>query len=1171
MLMQTIKKLVASGVIFSTVLSMVVVAAPTKAASAVAGDLIKMSGLSSVYYFGADSKRYVFPNEATYKSWYSDFSGVKTIPTEELQSYSLGGNVTMRPGTRLVKITTNPKVYAVEPGGSLVAIADEATAIKLYGADWAKRVSDVADSFFTNYKDSGKVLADSKYPAGSLVKFSATDSAVYYINADGTASKIQDEAAFNANRFEFGNVLNGFSVSLPALGTEVTGAIATDLTTGSTGTYVGGSGVTVALSGSTPASASVPKNGARVPMAKVNLTAASDGAVTVNSITVKRIGLSTYTEIGQIWAEKAGVVVAAKKDVSSNDEGILTFSPALTIAAGQTVTLDLLASLNAATGNVGLGIVSASAISTSGASVSGSFPVYGNIMAPIDYSVANLAFTIPTTATNTVKVGDEKVELGRFEVGFNGTAKDVTMTSVMLKNNGVEDLTKTSMNLFLEVNGTKVSDRYTVDGRYVTFYFSATGLDLLKDDSSKIFYVKGDVVAKENTATNSYVLTLNKSTDLMAYEKSTGFGTNVYAATTGSTVADGVALAVDTITAGAVAVTKKTTSPSATTIVKGTDNTVLLANLRADEAITADGLNVIYGSTVSAAATVDQFENVRVYVNGVLVDSFDPTATSTTLISKSIDSSFTLNKGDNEVKVMVKAKTTAVSAAAFLAKLDGTVLTGKNPEYVSSGNAVSGEISGTATGAAFTVQGAVLATVRNDGYAAGKVIVKGGVDISLGKFTVKATNDNVTVTSIALSGNASTTGASATNIYDAKLFVDGVQVGNTTDFGTSGATFSSINFSILKDKSKTIEIKASFDSSAAGALQTTLTVNANDSRGTSLTSATSDLSEATTLFSVIASGTLTVALGGDTPAAALMASNGSVAKEIAQYKFTAVNDAATITDINFANSSTTVPSTSADSIVSAIALYDGATLLDSTVLVSGAGSFSIPNGLVIPANTSKTLSVKVLLNSINNDATATNKDIAFVLSNVTFKSSDGTETADQSENDLANNFRVRKTIPTIALQTLPTTLLTAGDQVVSKFTVAADAAGDVSVKKVVLSYATSTNSSIAGIANNAVKVNGSAKDVATVVDTTAKTVTVTFANDEVVTAGTSKTFELLATLSVSGSGTESVTTKIVEDASYVINGTGNFVWSDGADISAPTYSNGYRVAGLSTATQVLQK
>ena len=129
-----------------------------------------------------DGKRYVFPNESTYFSWYSDFSGVVTIPSSELQSYPLGGNVTMRPGTTLVKITTDPSVYAVEPNGVLRKIQSESQAAALYGSNWNKRIVDIADSFFTNYT-IGQVLANGEVPVGSLVK-NADSAAVYYY--DGT-------------------------------------------------------------------------------------------------------------------------------------------------------------------------------------------------------------------------------------------------------------------------------------------------------------------------------------------------------------------------------------------------------------------------------------------------------------------------------------------------------------------------------------------------------------------------------------------------------------------------------------------------------------------------------------------------------------------------------------------------------------------------------------------------------------------------------------------------------------------------------------------------------------------------------------------------------------------------------------------------------------------------
>ncbi len=296
------------------VLSIVAMSFPYGAsvkAAASTGDLIKMAGNTSVYYLGADGKRYVFPNSTTYFSWYPDFSGVVTIPAAELQSYPLGGNVTMRPGTKLVKITTDPKVYVVEPNGVLRGIQTEAQAASLFGTSWNKRVVDVPDAFFTNYT-TGAALATGATPVGSLVK-NAGSASIYYYDGSNYRS-IANEAAMMANRFEMANVIT-ISNTIAAGGTAISSAEFVNVAQGGNmgGTVITGSGLMVSLSASTPAAASVPQNGARVPMAKVNLTAANDGAVTVNSITVKRIGLSTYNQIDKVWAERDGVIVASKK------------------------------------------------------------------------------------------------------------------------------------------------------------------------------------------------------------------------------------------------------------------------------------------------------------------------------------------------------------------------------------------------------------------------------------------------------------------------------------------------------------------------------------------------------------------------------------------------------------------------------------------------------------------------------------------------------------------------------------------------------------------------------------------------------------------------------------------------------------------------------------------
>ncbi len=116
------------------------------------GDLIRGETYSSVYYYGDDGLRYVFPNDKTYFTWYTDFDNVQWVSDATLATIQIGGNVTYKPGVKMLKINSDPTVYAVAGGGELRAIDSEEIAIELYGATWNQQIDDVPDGFFGNYE-----------------------------------------------------------------------------------------------------------------------------------------------------------------------------------------------------------------------------------------------------------------------------------------------------------------------------------------------------------------------------------------------------------------------------------------------------------------------------------------------------------------------------------------------------------------------------------------------------------------------------------------------------------------------------------------------------------------------------------------------------------------------------------------------------------------------------------------------------------------------------------------------------------------------------------------------------------------------------------------------------------------------------------------------------------
>lgn len=142
-------------------------------AAASSGDRIKLvcpSGTvaadhacKAVYYYGGNGKRYVFPTEKTYLTWYSNFAGVKTVTATELGNITIGGNVTYRPGVKMVKITTDPKVYAVGKGGTLRWVQTESVARSIYGNDWNTKIDDIPDAFFVNYTVGAPVVTTADF------------------------------------------------------------------------------------------------------------------------------------------------------------------------------------------------------------------------------------------------------------------------------------------------------------------------------------------------------------------------------------------------------------------------------------------------------------------------------------------------------------------------------------------------------------------------------------------------------------------------------------------------------------------------------------------------------------------------------------------------------------------------------------------------------------------------------------------------------------------------------------------------------------------------------------------------------------------------------------------------------------------------------------------------
>ncbi|MFA5318535.1 MAG: hypothetical protein WC323_03635 [Patescibacteria group bacterium] len=1043
--MSKLRKIFTISIMLMTVLSMSVVVAPQAQAAASAGDLIKMDGLSSVYYLAADGKRYVFPNESTYFSWYSDWSGVVTVSQSELEGYPLGKNITVRPGTKLVKITTNPTVYAVEPNGTLRSIVSEANAIALWGANWAKRVIDVPDSFFTNYI-TGTALTAGVYPVGSLVKTS--DSAdVYYIGTDGKARKFSNEAAFVSNRLSWNDVITaGESYTLPALGTEISTAEegVTDTSSGAGGTIGAGSGLSVALSSNTAAAGTIVTGQAIANLASFNLTAASDGDVKITSLKVKRIGVSADATLTSVYLYNGTERLTDSASVSSsfitwnNSAGIIT------IPAGTTKTVTVKSNIAASTSGqlVGISINAASDIITNGAAITGSFPASGNLMSIADATLAGVSFDNSGTPTANTALDPQDEFVLWTNVVTIGT-RAVNMEYITFRQIG-SVLSDDLRNFKLLIDGVQKGDtiaRLDSNG-YVTFDFSSSPLKL--ETGARTFKVLVDIVGGSSRTTS---LSLRQAADASFID--TEYNANVLVQADDTTFT-ACTSGTQTISSGNLTITKKTDSVSGNIVNGATGITFATYEFKATgEAVKVESL---YLNAVVSDSNIDELRNGKIFANGVQVGSTadiaasDGTAAFRTLYS--LGSSLIVNPGTPvtvEVRADVYEGTTAADTTNSVNAADTIAVqiasSSSNAQRLTSLSYFSTP-STDKTGNTLTVKEGGLTLSKYTGYNNHSAVdPQNAYKIAEYRLTADTT-ESVNITAFNLDFDNSTLDVEVADdladvyiVYGNKTSVTKSTVASTTNSWTVSET-------IAAGSTMTISVYADVLSSigASAVLKPQLTVS-----GTSVGSAASaDSSEVYGQSTTWTTGEFTTA-ATENPLDQMVFGGQTVIA--GTYNLTSRYDTYTVEEVavKFLDANV-VPA------VAAVELWDGSTCLNPGGTTVSATYIATTTGLslVVPANTQKILTVKLQLNPVSIDSgVVPGLNASTTLDTIMVRNSAGTQSSVGTDLQ-ANNVIVFKSYPVFTSVPLSTTIRNDVSQNVFAFKVAPSSNGSIMLKQFVL-------------------------------------------------------------------------------------------------------------------------
>jgi hypothetical protein len=547
-----------------------------------------------------------------------------------------------------------------------------------------------------------------------------------------------------------------------------------------TGAVVKAGDLNVALNASSPSNgSSIPYNGV-VSFGKVDLAAGSKD-VTVNTIKMKREGLGQYGDFSRIYFEKDGARVSSRSTVNSDNEAVVTFSPALVVKAGSTTTLDLIAEMAASVSALGgEHKFTSTLVDSTAANTNGSFST--PLLRTSNYSVATVAVSA-AGAANTYNIDADRLQvMGEFRVA-NTSTRDLNFKSVMLYNNGTANL-EFLKDVAIYRNDVLVSNSAVINGRYVTFTTSSA--DLIKQGTTALYTVKAKIVDADRAGDN-YIFQLRKSEEVNVQEKDTGFRTVVTGAP--------ATMATQTVNGADLKFVDSTTTSSLTKVPGSKEVEFFKGTMTAKQAVNVEDLKVGFASSGALNTYVTRFYFV------VGNQTFSAEAPATNSGTLTFDGVVSINAGQTlNARIYADIKDTAPAGyidfkGTTLNKINLSAFVGTN-EYVSNSQVISSSI-GAIYGAKVTINAANLKFENST--TSTKTVVRGERLVTIATPVISTTTDvNVKVNSFGatISGSVLNNFAGGTvYVYDANGAIianDTIRAGSTT------LNFNNLNLTVAK-------------------------------------------------------------------------------------------------------------------------------------------------------------------------------------------------------------------------------------------------------------------------------------------------------------------------------------------------------------------------------------
>jgi len=1097
--------------------------APLTARAATAGDVIKGTTLSTLYYYGSDGSRYAFPNEKTYFTWYSDFSDVETISDSELAAIPLAGNIVYRAGSRWVKITTAPQTYVVTPEGQIRWIEDAEIAEALAGSDWNTMIDDVPDTFFVDYTVGTSIDDAGDAYNGALVDVDGTT----YLVWDGEKREVTS-AGFSANRFQTRNVLDGAGMDLSGLdaGDDVT----SELSDASDSAQLGGvevtGGLSVSLASDTPASSTIPAGASSVGFTKVKLVASS-GSAEVSQMVFHAGGLGDTSDVENTYLYEGSVRLTDGRSINSSRN--VTFSGLdISLDSGDStyVTVKSDVSTTPAGGDeMYFELASASAV-TSTATVSGSFPVKGNTMTFSETDAGTLTITGGTDPSDPT-IGEEGAEIAEFDL--EATDEDAWLEEISVN---VDD--SSDHDNYKLWSGNDELATGTVSGDLVTFVLVDSFL--VEEDNSETLNITADVGGESGDTITTYI---EEAADVVAMGGDYGFNLAI-------NIDDYDAVAdASVVTVEGGDLTFAFNGPTSDDIVvDGNDVVFMEFSLTAsnwtevkeigviveddgedndsndDTGLKGDGTSADYANLEDIA--------IRKSDGSIWMDSMElgfDTADSDTTQTLSFDDNQIMQAGESlDLMVTADISADAVASEVYHVELDLSAAETDGWAEDANGDALTDIVpSADIVGNDMTVTASSLSMTLSKPPSTA-TFVKGATSASVVGFMFEAGDaSDVTVNEVNLTveGDDDGTWTDGTNDIDVASYVsscsaydnesgsliDGPVSPDDSDDGEDEATltFDSMDWTIEAGESAKLIVKCNFSNQNSSSnsdayvfyMESTADaedslVDAEDADGEDVT--VSEITEAngndptgaeSVVITVTTGGTMTVTASSATPKSTIILGS-STGVNVSALKFAATNQAFVVNTFSLYNcvgwyADLDVDCTGAgeslgddDATSSVKVTYtdsDGETATDTGYLTNNVVTFDGLD-LYVPADDNTTVTISVDTNSVTSSTASSGDQIQLNFIDDNFDadgvgSSNSLDDGDVDDAYAVNDMTLRKTKPTLSLASgSPAGSGIPGYSEVFRFNVAADSRGDLTLDKVVFQVSTSDSDNDFNLCSN---------------------------------------------------------------------------------------------------------